>query len=193
MKKLSLLVTREQLDNFLGALTSLGCIQVSQPEKIPVGSDLYSSAGIEFLDLTSFGANEDSIEVLGTRYTVLITGWIPSRLENELLSMLKNYLCAWEIFDLTAADIDIAPVELKYPWFFKKYRLAGRELFTPLTADKYHAPETDENEEFDPDPASDTDFDEDDVDTDSADADSEDEDSEAADETDDDKAEREFT
>ncbi|MCL2201480.1 MAG: hypothetical protein FWB75_05895 [Oscillospiraceae bacterium] len=132
MKKLNLIVIRDELDNFLHELISLGCVEVTEPEAIPAGSDLLSGVVRELLDISGFGATQSELPVLGTKHTVFIVCWIPSQLEDQLIPIFDNYVCAWEITNLGPEDIDIAPAELNLPRFFPKYRLAGRKIFTPL-------------------------------------------------------------
>jgi len=132
MKKLSILVTREVLETFLSEFLMLGCAEFSEALDLPDTSELHSFAKRELVDLASFCADKESLSVLGTKYTVMLTGWLPARYEAELLPLLKKYGCAWDISDPLFGDIDDAPIELCCPWFFGKYRLAGRKKFTPL-------------------------------------------------------------
>ena len=132
MKKLSILVTREDMESFFTELVSLGCVEITEAEDFPADSELHALVKREIVDLTPFNANKDSISVLGTKYTVSLTGWLPSHCEPGLLPLLKNCMCAWELSDPSADELDIAPIELSCPWFFGKYRLAGRKLFAPL-------------------------------------------------------------
>jgi len=132
IKKLNILVTREVLDRFLNEFLILGCAEISEAIDLPENSDLHAFVKRELVDLVPFGASKDSLSVLGTKYTVMLTGWLPFRHEPELVTLLKKYGCAWDISDPIFSDIDVAPVELCCPWFLGKYRLAGRRRFTPL-------------------------------------------------------------
>jgi len=135
MKKFCVLIIREQVEAFLGELVSLCCIELSRAEELPGDSDLYAFVKREIVDLSQHCANKESIAALGTKYTLLFNGWLPPWASEEVLGVFKNYTCAWELGEPTADEIDLAPVELRRPWFFKTYRLAGRKLFSPLMPD----------------------------------------------------------
>ncbi|MCL2367220.1 MAG: hypothetical protein FWC75_09320 [Oscillospiraceae bacterium] len=132
MKKLSILVTRAQLEPFLQKLISLGCMEINEADDFPVHSELHGLTKREVLDLVDFGATQAQISVIGTQYTVFLTGFISSRLEADFTALVDEFMCAWQIEDLSLEDLDLAPVDLNHPWFFKKYRLSGRKLFDPI-------------------------------------------------------------
>jgi len=137
IKKLSIIVTREALEQFLDSFLILGYAEVSEAPDLPDSSDLHPFVKREFIDLSSFiCSDKDVLCVLGTKYTVFLTGWIPLRYESELISVCTECGCAWDISAPVASEIDFAPVELRFPWFFGKYRLAGRRSFSPLTVIK---------------------------------------------------------
>jgi len=142
IKRLNIVVTREVLERFLSDFLILGCTEFSEALDLADNSELNSFVKRELVDLTSFGVGKDCLSVLGTKYTVMFTGWLPSRFELELTPILKKHGCAWEISEPMFGDVDIAPVELVWPWFFRKHRLAGRKEFTPLRVIEKSSEET---------------------------------------------------
>ncbi|MCL2391334.1 MAG: hypothetical protein FWC66_01835 [Oscillospiraceae bacterium] len=150
MRKLSMLVIREEFEQFLHELLTLGCAEISEAEDFPSDSELYPLAKREIIDLAPFKANKDSISVLGTKYTVYLTGWLPTKREMELIPLFKNFICAWALEDTSPEEALFAPVQLRFPWFFGKHRLAGRKLFSPLAFDSetetHNESEFEENE-----------------------------------------------
>ena len=132
MKKLSILIIREELDAFLSELISLECVELTDVDDLPSNSELHAFVKREILDLIPYNANKESISALGTKYTINISGWVPSHCETGLIAILKRLTSAWELEDLSPNELDLAPVQLRCPWFFGKYRLAGRKLFSPL-------------------------------------------------------------
>ncbi|MCL2227151.1 MAG: hypothetical protein FWB97_05935 [Oscillospiraceae bacterium] len=132
MRKLSILVIREETGSFLKELMALGCTELSDEVDLPSDSDLHATVKREIIDLTRLNANKDSIAALGTRYALMFKGFVPLRAEPELIALLNSFVCSWELEDISKDEADMAPVEMRYPWFFGKYRLAGRKLFVPL-------------------------------------------------------------
>jgi len=146
IKKLHVIITREVLERFLIDFLTLGCAEISEALDLPDNSDLLPFVKRELVDLNSVGCDKDSLSVLGTKYTVMLTGWVPSRCEAELLPVLEEHGCAWDISEPMLGDLDIAPVELRFPWFFGKFRLAGRKAFTPLVVIERPLADVDESE-----------------------------------------------
>jgi len=141
MKKLSILVVREDLKNLLRELISLGLIQLTEPEEWHDASTPHGMVKREVIDITDYGANLDTLSALGTHFTIYFTGWIQSKSEPEMVKMLKNHTCAWCLGEPTPDEALLAPVELRFPQFLSKYRLAGRGLFAPLRSLRYIEPE----------------------------------------------------
>ena len=134
MKKLTVLVVREQSGEFIKQLISMGATQIIEAEDFPEDNELHTLAKRELIDLNKYHANRSSISVLGTKYTIMLTGWVPIKFESETRNMLSKFLCAWDLGDLTQSEADTAPVELPFKWFFGKYRLGGRKEFDPLVS-----------------------------------------------------------
>ncbi|MCL2125214.1 MAG: V-type ATP synthase subunit I [Oscillospiraceae bacterium] len=51
-------------------------------------------------------------KLLGTRYSVVLTGWATARSEPQLAEMLGKYSCAWEFTDPTPEEYEKVPVLL---------------------------------------------------------------------------------
>ena len=133
MKKLTLLIARKDIDNVLREMIQLGCVEVSEPDKLLEDPELASLVTRETYELDKFDANVERLVMLGTHYTLLLVGWTPLKSEPDLASLLSNHICAWELNDLSPGEKEIAPVKLRCPKFFRKFRLAGRREFEPLT------------------------------------------------------------
>ena len=56
---------------------------------------------------------EAAEKLLGTRYSLLLTGWLPAPSEKAFSEKLKNYACAWELEDPLPEEYPKVPVELK--------------------------------------------------------------------------------
>ena len=132
IKKLNLLATRRDMDNVLLDLIDLGCVEVSEPDALPDDTEIQDFVSCEVIEIDNLGANIESLVLLGTRHTLLLCGWVPSKSAGDLLSRLSNYLCAWEIVDPLPDERELVPVKLRCPGFFGKFRLAGRKPFRPL-------------------------------------------------------------
>ena len=132
MKKLSIVSSREDFESILRELILLGCVEVSGPLDLTENKDSAPCFSYETFALDQLSANLDSIELLGTRHTLLFSGWTTVRSESQLISKLNNYICAWEIEDLSTEDTLIAPVDLCCPNLFGKLRRGGRKQFAPL-------------------------------------------------------------
>jgi vacuolar-type H+-ATPase subunit I/STV1 len=132
MKKLTLLIARKDMENVLRELIHLGCVEVTEPDFLLDDPEFASLVKREDMDIGKYGANQDSLALLGTLYTHMLTGWMPARSEMEFASVLSGYICAWALEDPSPVEIEIAPVKLAYPQFFGKLRLAGRRPFAPL-------------------------------------------------------------
>lgn len=133
-KKLSLLASREDMENILRDLILLGCVDVSEPDALLEGQELTSGAKLEILALDQLNANRDSIVLIGTHYTLSLSGWMAAGAEAELLSVLGNYVCAWSIENPTPDEFSNMPVDLCCPDFLGKLRRRGRRKFDPLMA-----------------------------------------------------------
>jgi len=135
MKKISIVITRRDAESVLREIMLLGCIEVSRPDELPCFAQISDSVSREVYRIDRLGANSGAIVLFGTHYTLMLTGWLPSRSEPLLISMLSKYVCAWEIEDPTPEELDFAPVRLAFPMFFGKLRGGGRRLFKPLAPD----------------------------------------------------------
>ena len=60
---------------------------------------------------------EGRSRLLDTEKTFLLEGWVPAEKWPELESQLKNYPCAWELWDPTEEEYPKVPVKLKNNWF----------------------------------------------------------------------------
>jgi len=140
MKKISLVLTRREAESVIGELVLLGCVEPSRPDEMPsfaeAGADVPAEVAREVTrevyKLSQFNANLSAMVLFGTQHTLMLTGWLPSRSEQELVSMLSEHACAWEIGYPTPDELDLAPVKLVLPGFLGKLRSGGRRLFAPL-------------------------------------------------------------
>jgi len=132
MKKIMLLIARKDVESVMRELILFGYLEVSEPDSLLENPELAALVKHEIVDLDGSDANVSSVAMLGTRYTLLLTGWVPARYEPSLLIILSNYLCAWELDFLSPEELDFAPVMQRWPKFLGKLRLAGRKQFTPL-------------------------------------------------------------
>jgi len=132
MKKLSIIIARQDTENVIRELIRLGCVELSEPDILAGHPELEDAVTFEKYGLEHLNANKDAVLLLGTRHTQMLTGWVPARFTPALQAKLEEFICAWEISDLTQEEAEAAPVKLLCPGFFKKQRLAGRRLFDPL-------------------------------------------------------------
>ena len=132
MKKLSTVASRDDTESILSELVQLGCVEICEPSELFVNQDIASCFSRETIALAELNADRESVELLGTKHTLLLSGWMTIRCQTDLISKLNNYACAWEIEDLTADEALVAPVNLCCPNFFGKLRRGGREQFSPL-------------------------------------------------------------
>jgi hypothetical protein len=132
IKKMTLIVLRPDIEKVLGELIPLGCVEISEPLDPDMPSEPAAAIAPVMIELDGLNANLDSIAVLGTEYTLILSGWIASRSEPELLSKLAGYLCAWEIEAPTPDEYKNAPLIIKCPKFFGGLRSRGHKPFCPL-------------------------------------------------------------
>jgi len=151
-KRLTLIVSRADLEMVLREILQLGCVEFSDPVEPEENPEQSSPVTFEALDLGVTGAGQERIVMLGTEYTGILAGWISPRMEADLISKLNGYTCAWEIEFPLPDELETAPVIMKYPWFFGKFRGKDRRLFTPLTivqgsgrANGHSEPDTDDS------------------------------------------------
>lgn len=72
-------------------------------------------------------------KMLGTDYTVILSGWIPLKSEPELTQKLSQYLCAWEFADPAPGDMENVPALHKGTKFLGRLQNDTRRQFKPLT------------------------------------------------------------
>ena len=132
MKKIRLIIVREDLQRVLTELIRLGCVEVTDPEDLLENPLMNSLVEREIVNLDSYNANLDSIALLGTHSTMLLAGWLPARSEPELAAQLSKYLCAWEILSPSFEEQEKIPVKLRLPKLFGLlYRGEGKP-FNPI-------------------------------------------------------------
>ena len=133
VKKLNMIVTRNDFESVLTNLMRLGCIDVCTTDGRLEDPEIASMVSSETFDLERFGANADRLVLLGTRETLMLIAWLSTKHEQSVEALLSEYACSWEIEGLSITDSIYAPVILSFPWFFGKQRLKDRRLFAPLT------------------------------------------------------------
>jgi len=134
IRKLSLIVSRADMEIVLKNIIDMGALEATGFAEFTEGAQFAGQITRETMDLGAFGANKEQIELLGTEYTFILTGWISSKSEQALTAMLVDHTCAWEIEDPTPGEMADAPVVLLFPKFLRGIRGKGRRLFSPLTA-----------------------------------------------------------
>jgi hypothetical protein len=132
MKRLRLLFARPDLESILNELMQLACVEISEPDDLPDCADYTSLCTREVIKLDNIGANRDELAMLGTQYTLLISGWVASSTVTALTTKLSNLLCAWELADPSPDEQNSIPVIQRCPRFFGKLRLRNRKPFAPL-------------------------------------------------------------
>jgi len=134
MKRIRLVVGRADFENVLRELMSLACVEITEPDALPEGCQLQGQVKRVIVELSGFGANLDSIMLLGTQYTLVLTGWMAARSGPELAARMGNYVCAWEIVDPSPDESAAAPVKLRLPGLFGLFHRGGGKPFSPFQA-----------------------------------------------------------
>jgi len=132
MKRVGLVIARADFENVLHEIISLGCVEITDPDELPEYQQLSSLTVRETVELDKYNANQGSIALLGTQYTVLLTGWITARSETELVAQLLKYVCSWEIESPSPDEHDKIPVALRCPKFFGAFYKGDGRTFNPL-------------------------------------------------------------
>ena len=135
MKKISIVMARSGAESVMRELALLSCVEPSRPDEMPDFAEAGAEVSREVFKLDQINANRAAVVLFGTQHTLTLTGWLPSRLEPALVSMLSEHVCAWETEEPTPDELDLAPVKLILPGFLGKLRGGGRRLFDPLALD----------------------------------------------------------
>jgi len=136
VKKIRMIVSRADMDSVLREMISLGCIEVTEPDPLPDDMESASLITRETYTLDGLRTNREQLELLGTEYTLILTGWISSKTEPSLISILDNHTCAWEIENPSDNEPETIPVILSFPGLFGGIRGKNRRLFDPLQSAK---------------------------------------------------------
>lgn len=131
MKKISMLILRADFDRFIRELILFGCVDLTTSGDSNDVSELASLADRETVELRQYGANQESITIFGTDYTLLLTGWIPVKSVENLLTILSGYTHAWDVQDPRPDELDDVPVKI-WPKFLGKLFVGARKLYSPL-------------------------------------------------------------
>ena len=129
-----MIIFRADKDALFRELILLGCIDVSAPDKLLEGAELNALVDIETIELEQYRANREKLAAHGTDYTLLITGWLPSKSEPKLLDVLSKYVCAWDIQNPSPDEYNDIPVKLKWPKIFGIFYRESGKPFSPLAA-----------------------------------------------------------
>jgi len=132
LSKLSISSARRDFDRLLLEMVRLGCVEVSEPKDLSGFPELEKAVTHEYYDISKLNANREDLMLLGTRHTLMLTGWIPAKSAPALRARLHEFVCAWDIREPSPDEAKLAPVKLALPGFFGRQRLAGRRLFKPL-------------------------------------------------------------
>ena len=132
MRKVKLIIARDGFEDVLSDLIGLGCIEVSNPDELLDNQELSSLTSRETIALDKFQVNRDSITLLSTQHTLLLTGWTTSRSEQDIITKLSEHVCAWEFDDPSPSEIENVPVKLKWPKLTGLFYKGGGRMFEPL-------------------------------------------------------------
>ena len=133
MKKLNLIIAHSDIVSVISELIDLECVEPLEPELTLEPPGINDLIKVESMELDAFEASRDSITLLSTQFTYILTGWIPADYEPDLITALSGFLCSWTLDDPFPYDYDNIPVQIKYPQVFGKMRSGGRRVFEPLT------------------------------------------------------------
>jgi vacuolar-type H+-ATPase subunit I/STV1 len=132
IKKIALLFPRDEFGDILNDLIANDIIQVFEPE-LPLSDEkLESSIKQEIIDIEQYGANQDSLTLLGTETTLYLTGWIWAKSEKALSDIVSKYSCAWETSIPSPEELENTPIILSRPVFLYGFYKGHRDLFSPL-------------------------------------------------------------
>ena len=132
MKKLFLIVSHLDIVNVISELMYLECVEPIEPELSLDPPELNELLRREVMELDVYEANKESLVLLATQYTYILSGWVPGHLESELTSMLSGFTCSWHLEDPQPEDYENTPIYMKQPQLFGKFRSGGRRVFEPL-------------------------------------------------------------
>jgi len=134
IKKLSLIVSRADMEIVVKNLIEMNCLEVTFPAELPENAQFAGQITRESYGLGAYCANREQIPLIGTEYTFIITGWISAKSERDLTAMLDEHMCAWETGDPAPDELAGAPVILLFPRLLRGIRGKNRRLFSPLEA-----------------------------------------------------------
>jgi len=132
MNKIRLIVARTDFENVLHELILLGCVEITDPDEFWDNPELSGLAVRDVVTLDKFHASQDSIVILKTQYTALLTGWVAVRSEPSLTAQLSKFICAWEFEPPQPDGHDNPPVKLRWPKLFGVFYKGGGKTFDPL-------------------------------------------------------------
>jgi len=132
--RVRLVFKRVDSEDILRELVRLGCVEVSDPGELLAESGQGGLAALENVSLEGLEANRDSVLLLGTQYTLILTGWIPVRSEPELIEAVSGLDCAWETEPPSPDEHELVPVALKWPKLFGTFRRGAGRPFRPLAS-----------------------------------------------------------
>ena len=135
MKKVDILILRADVHDFLRELVLLGCVELSPPDVLLESAEYAELTKRETVSLSGLDANLESADLLATERALLLTGWIPAKSEADLHRVLTNYVCAWDITDLSPDDREKPPVKLALPELFGLF-YRNVKVFTPLATNR---------------------------------------------------------
>jgi V/A-type H+-transporting ATPase subunit I len=122
--------------------------------KIVEAADKYSNLLICYDYIGTQIARAQVIERLyASDSSFMLSGWIPSTTAGEFTVALSKYTCAWELIDMTEAELEVGPSKLKRGFFariaesllrfFGKVPKTNSKILNPLTVSTKYAVITD--------------------------------------------------
>ena len=130
-----------RLSKTLGALDEMmPTLQAEEKEdmlaKVYAASEMREALHLSYDHFTVRLALAQAVDrLLGTDYTVVLTGWVLSSYESELVDRLSSYVCAWDIRKPFDDEYDSIPALSGGGGLFSKHSREDEKLFTPLAID----------------------------------------------------------
>ena len=134
MKKVSLIIARADFENVLRDIIIMGCLEATAPDEFQPFDDSGAIPIRETVELEKYSAHQDTISVIGTQYALSLTGWITARSEQELVSQLSKYICAYEIENPSQDELADVPIKLRWPKLFGIFKKNAGKQFCPLAS-----------------------------------------------------------
>ena len=132
VKRIALVFPIVKSPEIIRDIINLGCVDVSDVDDLLSAEGLDALVSREVYPIIEYDANRESVELLATKSTYTLIGWIPARCESVVKSMLSSHICAWELESPSPDEMANAPIDLIRPKLFNKLRSKNRRIISPL-------------------------------------------------------------